>query len=320
MEELVSSETTSSTDDDVVRGRFPTHYVISEAASAGRFKVYDRVSGTCWALGSTELTVARQFDGVQTYRSISTELRGRISPAGLRAFESQLIHVGILDDNDSRIQQRARSWARYFAVFNRLDFGSFDPSRILDVVDRRASWLYRRTWVLLLSAVSMGIVALLGTRLSEFVSTVPITLQGWGLPVAGGGALGLLGGGGCGGFMPVGRPRAGVQSVPSRRTRSRHRATISDRVCLDGAGPGGVEQAEPAAAIGDCHRRAFRQSRVRSDRRSTMAVAHTRGAADGGRSYGLGRHSLCHSHTVADLQRRRLSSAYGYARLAEPAK
>lgn len=184
-EDTVLPETASSTDDDVVRGRFPTHYVVRKAAVAGRFEVHDRVARTSWALGSVELAVARRFDGAQTYRVISMSLQQSglrpISPASLRAFESRLIALGILEDDRRATRRRAQVWVRYLLALDRLDFGSFDPSHVLDIVHRRVYWLQRRPWVLLLSAVSAGIVASLGTRFGEFVHTVPLALQGWGL-------------------------------------------------------------------------------------------------------------------------------------------
>jgi putative peptide zinc metalloprotease protein len=169
---------------DVVRGRFPAHYVVSAAAAPDRFEIYDPVSRIRWALGSVELAVARQFDGVRTYHSISMTLHRsglqRISPVGLRAFENRLIALGILEDDRRRIS-RARVWSHRLLAFERIDFGSFNPDRVLDAVLRRASWLHHRSWVLLLSAVSVGLVTALGTRLGEFIHAVPVALSGWGL-------------------------------------------------------------------------------------------------------------------------------------------
>lgn len=187
-EDSTAPDIVSSADDDaddaVVRGRFPTRYEVSAAATPDRFEIYDRASHTRWALGRVELAVARQFDGTRTYRSISMALRQsgprRISSAGLRAFESRLIALGILE-SDQRGIPRARRWVRRLLALERIEFWSFDPSHVLDIVQRRAPWLHRRCWVLLLSAVSVGLVAALGTRLGEFVHAVPAALYGWGL-------------------------------------------------------------------------------------------------------------------------------------------
>lgn len=163
--------------DAAVRGRFPTRYVVTAGANGcGRFEVHDPASGRAWALGATELRLARRFDGVNTYRDIAAGLDRPVSPEKLRAFETTLLNVGVLERAAPRSSRLA--WIRWL---DKCDVGSVDPTRVLDRVHRAAAWLFRPPAMAVATILSLVVLAGLVPRFDEFLGAVLEAVRGWGV-------------------------------------------------------------------------------------------------------------------------------------------
>lgn len=162
-----------------VRGVFPAHYRIAGTRDDGRVVVLDPRSSRRWALGPTELKVARAFDGVSSYADVV----GRAGVAGasvaaVRALEGRLLAVGILADRAA--SAKGRQWLSWVRA---VDVAAGAPDAVLN----RLMWLVRagtsRLTVLTAIGGVLATAALLDWR--RFATEVPSAISGWGL-------LGLL--------------------------------------------------------------------------------------------------------------------------------
>ncbi|WP_018684878.1 hypothetical protein [Actinokineospora enzanensis] len=163
--------------DDTVRARFP-HRLVVVPADRGRSRVTDPRTRAGWVLGRAELALARRFDGVRTYAAVAEGLPGA-TPEKVRAFETRLLALGVLEPPPSPVRRIARA----VVALDRVDIGTADPTRALDVVLRRTPWLVRRSFVRTTTVLSLGVLTgLLITRGGEFVAAVPDAVRGWGLP------------------------------------------------------------------------------------------------------------------------------------------
>jgi putative peptide zinc metalloprotease protein len=164
---------------DTVRGTFPDHYRIAGTRPDGRVVVVDPRSGRRWALGPTELRVARAFDGVSSYADVI----GRCGVAGasagaVRALEGRLLAVGILADRATPAPGR-----RWLSWIRAVDVAVGGPDALLN----KLSWLIRAATHRLTVFTGIGgvLVAVALVDWPRFAGEVPPAISGWGL-------LGLL--------------------------------------------------------------------------------------------------------------------------------
>jgi putative peptide zinc metalloprotease protein len=162
-----------------VRGVFPDHYRIAGTRRDGRVVVLDGRSSRRWALGPTELRVARAFDGVSSYADVirRTGVAGASAEA-VRALEGRLLAVGILADRAAPTQGR-----RWLSWIRAVDLATGGPDPVLN----RLTWLVRAGTNRVAVLAAIGCVLAAGALVDwrRFATEVPSAISGWGL-------LGLL--------------------------------------------------------------------------------------------------------------------------------
>lgn len=164
---------------ETVRGTFPDHYRIAGPRPDGRAVVVDPRSGRRWALGPTELRVARAFDGASSYADVigCTGVTGASADA-VRALESRLLAVGILADRAAPAQGR-----RWLSWIRAVDVAVGGPDPLLD----RLTGLIRAAThpVTVFAGIGCVLVAVGLLDWRRFAGEVASAISGWGL-------LGLL--------------------------------------------------------------------------------------------------------------------------------
>ena len=287
---------------DVVRGRFPDRYRISEAEPDGRHHVEDNGSTRRWALGTMELLVARQFDGMKTYSDIARAVREqsghRIGPEKLVAFEVRLVKLGLLEYDGQVEANKSKPgvlflWLRRFAV---IEIFSIDPKCMLDAFDRYVRWLRSGPAVMAMLAFTVTILTVVATRMAELAHEVPTAIRGLG--------LGYL----CAVCVGCAFLHEGGHAIACRNYRVVVES-IGIGVCslmpFAWTRPGSGRLESIAAAGPSCNDLGGRiwESRLRGVRRRGLAASTRRRATQVG---GTLRHSLWNTglrpHAVADLR------------------
>jgi putative peptide zinc metalloprotease protein len=152
-----------------------------------RYTVYDPVSDLSYYLGSSELFIARIFDGSRTPADVSAWLlsqRRHVPEEKLVAFERRLRQLGLLSvpgGRAARVRDPATgiSYGPLKAALS-ITVLRFQPEKLLDVIFGQGAWLCSRAFVLGGLALILVALACVMSNVDAFVGDViRVYAHGW---------------------------------------------------------------------------------------------------------------------------------------------